>query len=627
MNSGFKIQCLIVSGFSTDDAFIKFSPNAHVIIGPSNTGKSYIFQCFKYLLGSTKSPKKIKESYGYDDCYLEISLPNKSTNTIRRSLSGGDALLYECSYAEIANYCKEPECLRVDKKATKKIRTLNSYFLSISSLKDKKVRRNKSGVVDDFSFSFLKQLFLIDEISIIKEESPVYTGQYGEGPKEQSVLRILLTGEDDNGIISKPKQRVIDNRKGRLEVIEGLIDDYQNELSEFHDISINSEQVEEQIGKLETSIKTNNEKLKSLYEKVDTYETTISSYWTEWKESESRLLTVNELSSRLELLNQHYDSDICRLEALQEATNAYTNLDIGQCPVCKSDYDINNHETCGSEDVDNILLASNAEIAKINSLKCELNKTKEDLSSEKLQLQLNINNSKSDHNNAQRVKSEFISEYIKCSVNSLDVLKLTLRDRNQALRIITKLNDLENQKENYEVEIDPMDGEYSFNELTTSTTTELCKFIQQLLIDWGYGEDVTVSFSEESCDLVIDGYDRNLAGKGYRALSYSAFTIGLMHICVKKNLPHSGVVILDSPLCTLRSRHVKKSKFVSEDIISDETKEAFYTSISKYPGLGQIIVLDNDGPSTPEILDLGYTEFTEDTEVGRYGFFIPVTNN
>ena len=628
MNNGLQIKRLIAAGFKCDDAFIKFSSNAHVIIGPSNTGKSYIFQCFKYLLGSTKRPKKIKESYDYSDCYLEICLPNKSINTIRRSLSGGDAFLYECSYDDVPNYPKEPESLRVEKKGTKKIRTLNAYFLSASALKDTKVRRNKSGVADDFSFSFLRHIFLIDEISIIKEESPVYTGQYGEVTKEKSVLRVLLTGKDDSGIASKPKQRVIDNRKGRMEVLNGLIADYQKELSEFDGISINSDELLEQIEKLRVSITSGDEKLKALYEKADVFESTIDNYWVKWKESESRLLTVNELTYRLELLNQHYDSDLSRLESLQESSTAYDSLDIGLCPVCNSEYDLENHEACSSDDVDNILLACSAEMSKIGSLKSELGETRDNLVLEKSNLLVEIEKSKSKHNNAQIDKSKFISEFIKSSVNSIDTLRVILMDRKQAFKIVTKLNDLVDQKEQYEVEIDPMNGDYDFDELTTSTTSEFCMIVQELLNEWGYSDNTSVSFSEETCDLVIDGYDRNLSGKGYRALSYSAFSIGLMHTCLKNKLPHSGVVILDSPLCTLRSRHVKKSKKIdNKDIISDETKEAFYYSIAKYKGLGQIIILDNDGPSNPTSLNVGYTEFTEDTSVGRYGFFITENNH
>ncbi|WP_280540612.1 hypothetical protein [Chromohalobacter sp. 11-W] len=627
MNKGFKIQRLIVTGLDCDDAVIKFASNAHVIIGPSNTGKSYIFQCVKYLLGSTNKPKRIKESYGYESCYLEICLANNSTHTIRRSLSGGDASLYECSYAEISKHTGEPESLIVGRKATKTKRTLNSYFLSILDLEDRKVRRNKGGVSNNFSFSFLRNHFLIDEISIIKEDSPVYTGQNGEGTKEESILRFLLTGKDDSAIASKPKQRVIDNRKGRMEVLDRLIEDYQKELSEFSEISINSNELDGQIERLGESISIENERLKELYEKVDVYESTINRYWTKWKESESRLLTVNELISRLELLGQHYDSDLYRLESLQESSAAYANLDFGLCPICNSKYDLENHEACSSEDIDDILLASSAEMSKIESLKIELGRTKNNLDVEKAKLLMEIKDAKLNHNLAQEERSKFMSEFIKTSVNELDALRVTLRDRQQALKIVNKLNDLIRQKEQYEVEVDPMDGHYDFDGLTTSTTNEFCEIVQGLLYDWGYSENPSVSFSEETCDLVIDGHDRNLAGKGYRALSYAAFCVGLMHTCLKNNLPHSGTVILDSPLCTLRSRHVKReAKIGNNDIISDETKEAFYSSIAKYRGLGQIVVLDNDGPSNPRSLDIGYTEFTEDTAAGRYGFFTPEDN-
>ncbi|EGQ9532358.1 AAA family ATPase, partial [Vibrio parahaemolyticus] len=52
MNSGFLINRLICTGDNVEDVSINFNPNTHVIVGPSNTGKSYVFQCIKYMLGS-----------------------------------------------------------------------------------------------------------------------------------------------------------------------------------------------------------------------------------------------------------------------------------------------------------------------------------------------------------------------------------------------------------------------------------------------------------------------------------------------------------------------------------------------------------------------------------------------
>ncbi|WP_141202209.1 AAA family ATPase [Oceanimonas doudoroffii] len=622
MSIGFRIKKLIVTGINAEDALIAFNNSSHAIIGPSNTGKSYVFQCIKYLLGSTKKPKKIKESYGYDYCYLEIALSDNSVHTIKRSLSGGHAIIYKCRYSEIVDHTSEPEKFLVGRKATKKNKTFNSYLLSITNLSNIKVRRNKGGVTDLFAFSFLRHLILIDEISIIKEDSPAYTGQNNEAPKEESVLRILLTGKDDGNLIAKPKQKVIDNRKGRLEVINELIAAYQSELDEYNNNLTEKNEVEDQVEKLIESIKAITSELNSSYEKIDEYDSTIDKYWNSWKEKESRLITINELLSRLELLDTHYSTDISRLESLQEASSAYTNLEIGLCPTCNSEYNLDNHNTCNSTDIENIQIASAVEINKITSLRKELNKTRSNLKNEKIELDLSIDSLRTSHNDYQYKKSEFTKKYIQETNEKLELYRSTLRDKQQALKIIGKVKELSLQKIEYEVEIDPMDGDYEFDELTTSVTSEFCSTVQELLKEWGYSENTRVSFSEESCDFVIDGFDRNLAGKGYRALSYAAFSIGLMHTCLKNGFPHSGFVLLDSPLCTLRSKHVKDdSKIQRKDIISDKTKESFYKSISSYKGKGQVIILDNDGPDEPDSLDLGYTEFTEDWDHGRYGFF------
>ena len=621
MNRGFYISQLIIKGINAEDALVEFSPDVHAIIGPSNTGKTYIFQCLKFMLGSTKIPKKIKESNNYDSCYLEIILPDKTKKTIFRSLAGGDATLYECSVEEVADYIVEPEMLIVGRKETKKNKTLQSYFLELSNLKDKKVRRNKGGVTDNFVFSFLRHLTVIDEVSIIKEESPIFTGQYGEDSKERSILRFLLTGKDDSNIASKPKQKVIDNRKGRIEVIEYLINDYEQELSEFSDVSTSEEELKTQNEKLKASILAGNKALSLLYEEGKALDTTVDKHWNLWKENESRLLTINELQSRFRLLREHYRNDTSRLEAIIETSTAFSELKIGHCPVCNSELVDGPHTGCSTDDIDNIVDASNAEIKKISYLELELKDTVESLKAEKSELQDKIKINRENHVNTQRVSSEFSSVKIQREVNNLDKLRRKIRENDRALKIINKLDDLKEQKSHLEKEIDPMDGDYSFNELTTATTTELCKVVKELLKSWSYEDISSVSFSEDTCDLIINGYDRSLSGKGYRALAYSAFVIGIMHICLRENR-HSGVVLLDSPLCTLRSKHFDKVVNIDDnDVIGDETKEAFYSSLSTFTNKGQIIILDNDGPVNPNKLDIGYTEFTKDTSQGRYGFY------
>ncbi len=57
-----------------------------------------------------------------------------------------------------------------------------------------------------------------------------------------------------------------------------------------------------------------------------------------------------------------------------------------------------------------------------------------------------------------------------------------------------------------------------------------------------------MSFNEELKDIVIGGQNRTSRGKGLRAITHAAMTIGLMEFCKERNLSHPGFVVLDSPL-------------------------------------------------------------------------------
>ncbi|WP_305840647.1 coiled-coil domain-containing protein [Photobacterium leiognathi] len=622
MKSGFIINRLICKGNDLEEVYIDFDPNAHVIVGLSNRGKSYIFQCIKYMLGSQEKPKRITESEGYQYCFLEITLFNGESKTLCRSLDGGDAQLYECKYSEIVSFSESPITLRVGKKATKTVGLLNDYLLDVVNLKNKKVRRNLSGNTDKFSFSFMRHLTLIDETSIIKESSPILTEQRGEETKEKSIIRFLTTGKDDSGIISRPKKEVILNRRGRIELIEQLIDDYTSELDSYSYSSQDNKELNEQIDKIESSINELNNKLYQQYDRVKEYELAIDGHFKDLKENESRLVIIDELLSRSKLLSQHYENDIDRLESIYETNILFSELQLVNCPACRKVLDTSEHLECDAEDISRINTASVIEIEKINNLITELDVTQSNLELERYELLVKIKNNRDGYLEKQEQVSQYTSCDIKDNIDKLDVFKNKLNNLKQISHIFEKIDSLIYQKSNYKKEIDPLNGNYDFDDLTTANMTELCETIKVLLNDWNYSDVDSVSFSELECDLVINGENRQLAGKGYRALSYSAFIIGLMQFCIKNNRGHSGIVLLDSPLCTLRSKYVINTNNIDKkDIIMDSTKEKFYSAISQYKGLGQIIILENDAPAEPSSLELGFTEFTEDKNLGRYGFY------
>ncbi|MEN2732053.1 hypothetical protein WBU86_03525 [Escherichia coli] len=71
--------------------------------------------------------------------------------------------------------------------------------------------------------------------------------------------------------------------------------------------------------------------------------------------------------------------------------------------------------------------------------------------------------------------------------------------------------------------------------LSTRTLAELCREIETVLKDWKWGAEPDVSFNEKEYDIIVDGQPRQSHGKGVRAILYSAFIIGLLKYCIKKD--------------------------------------------------------------------------------------------
>lgn len=88
---GFEIRRLCVLGESKTPAEISFQKGLNVIVGASDTGKSYVAQCINFMFGGGDAPKKILESEGYEIITLDLKLrANDDVVTLERALKGGN---------------------------------------------------------------------------------------------------------------------------------------------------------------------------------------------------------------------------------------------------------------------------------------------------------------------------------------------------------------------------------------------------------------------------------------------------------------------------------------------------------------------------------------------------------
>jgi hypothetical protein len=144
--------------------------------------------------------------------------------------------------------------------------------------------------------------------------------------------------------------------------------------------------------------------------------------------------------------------------------------------------------------------------------------------------------------------------------------------------------------------------------------------VQALLKAWDFPRSERVFFDSSLNDLVIDGQPRASRGKGLRAITHAAMSVGLMEFCRERNLSHPGFVVLDSPLLA----YYEPEGAEDEELAGSDLKERFYEYLAKNLLDAQVIVVENQHPPESIKGDITFTDFTKNPQEGRYGFF-PIT--
>lgn len=218
------------------EAQVIFSKGLNVIVGPSDCGKSYIFQCINYMLGASSRPKNIDESKAYNAIYLEIEDFNKKSYSLKSDLNGGDFLVYEKKISKISDKDKFEVFKRKHQPDDEK--TISAFFLKINGLYGKKIRLNAKGKTRELSYRDIVKYTLVNETDITKEES-VIASNFVNATADTNTFRLLVTGKDDSDVKEKLNEKEVSNRKGRIEALNSLIQEMNDEIPiEYHNIEV-----------------------------------------------------------------------------------------------------------------------------------------------------------------------------------------------------------------------------------------------------------------------------------------------------------------------------------------------------------------------------------------------------
>lgn len=609
---GFALRRLALIRPGKSPAEAMFTRGLNVIAGPSDTGKTFIAQCINYALGGGDGPKDIPEAEGYTTVVLEIeSNQDQRVYMLERSLRGGNV---RCTTEG-----RTDRTLAAKHKGGKKD-TVSQFLLELSGLGTKKVRTNEQGNTRPLSFRDIARLIIIDEESVIKETSPVLSGEYTSKTVESSVFRLLLTGIDDSAVIAKEDPKIVKGRQaGKTDLLESLLKTTRERLADLGDVGSIIEE-RDRLVRIEVALQTAITERNVAQANASPLESKRREAWTALRAVDSKLAVLVELQTRFDLLQKQYASDLRRLQAIAEAGVRLDQLKEERCPMCGAlaEHHDNAHREAHLAPTD-VSQACQAEAAKTLKLLQDLQATRAATAAEADQLRSTREARQDEFSTIAAELKALLEQHVFVAMKKVDELRarestckktLELLDRVQELEALLKEANTPKKKERAEGVV---------SAVSTAQAAPFSREVEALLQAWHFPDLERVSFSESDQDVVISGRARKSHGKGVRAITRAAFNLALLQLCVKDGRPFPNFVLIDSPLLVYEEPDADEASF-PQDI-----KKHFWESVKSSFAKAQVIIIENckQLPSDGAIGDVNVILFTGN-EQGRRGF-IPQT--
>jgi hypothetical protein len=609
-----RLRHLSFHGPNRKVAALEFGPGLNVIFGASDTGKSFAVEAIDFMLGGKPTLRDFPERVGYDRILLGMETLSGESFTLSRSVDGSAFKVFDGLLAAPPPEAVEGREL-ADIHNEKNSNNLSMFLLERCALAGKRVRRNQQGDTNSLSFRNLARLMIVTETEITEQRSPLADGNPTANTPNFATFRLLLTGVDDSALVSaKPKSGEDQSREAQLELLDQLLDQYREQLKE---IAKAPEELEDQLQKIETTLGQHGKQLSSTEADYRDRVDRRRELRKRLEEGKDRRSEVAGLLERFALLSLHYQSDLARLRGIEEGGTLFEVMGQAPCPLCGAAPAYHQKDSDCDGNVTAVVAAARSEISKIELLQSELAGTTNDLRREAASFDRRLPKVEEE----LRSLSADIEGIISPQLARLRSTYAGFADKRgevrEALSLYKTIQDIEARRTRIENRGDETkSASVAEGDLPTSVAEEFAKHIETILKAWHFPEADRVFFDPKSRDLVISGKARGARGKGLRAITHAAFTVGLLDYCKTKETPHPGFVIMDSPLLAYR-----KPEGSEDDLTGTDLEEKFYDFLGALPEDRQVIVVENRDPPEAIRLRPQSVMFSKNPHSGRYGLF------
>lgn len=611
---GFRLRFLGFFGPQKTPATVTFGPGLNVIYGASNTGKSFIVEAIDFMLGGKPPLRDIPERVGYDLVLLGLETLGGESFTLWRSMDGGGFRLYEGSHhtppAADVSY-KQLDEQHSDKNDT----NLSSFLLSLCGLSGKRVRKNSRNETNSLSFRNIARLMIVNETEITQQNSPLFDGNPIANTPNLATFKLLLTGTDDSALVASSKREPEEvSREAQLRLLGQLLDDYRDRLKE---LTKSPEELSDQLEKVDAALRQHAEQLGTTEAEFQQAAGKRRELRRKLEESRERRDEIAALIERFSLLDRHYVSDIERLRAIEEGGTLFNVLGSGDCPLCGATPDHHRSDADCDGNIDAVVQAARKEIAKIEVLRSELAATVRDLEREGASFDRKMPAVVQELGRISDSVDRLISPKLAKLRASYSEFADKRGEVREALALYATVQDIEQRRADLEKGVeDEKAGVPASADIPTTIAHSFAKAVEAILTGWHFPEAGDVYFDSKTRDLVIAGKSRSAFGKGLRAITHAAFTLGLLAFCRARQTPHTGFVVLDSPLLAYR-----EPDGTEDDLRGTDLQDQFYSYLESLPADTQVIVVENTNPPSAIMARDQSQMFGKNPHHGRYGLF------
>jgi t-SNARE complex subunit (syntaxin) len=598
---GIRAIRLAVTGPNKSIADIDFSNHSNLVLGPSDTGKSYIVGCLKYALGSDKPPKQIKHASGYDRLSFQFATSDGQPYTIFRALAGGDSLFFKGCHDKPLS----------DREALS-THDVNDFVLNLLGLKNMQVVK-AAGKKGNITAGDLRHFSLFTEGDTLSEAG--YLGaEVVHKTRHNSAFYLMLTGIDDTAIVLGANKDDVLREKGKLMGLEEAINSLQLELPEDFD----EVEVRALLEKIDNQISANQNLLREHSVELDNISSKMSLVGRELLQYGGQRTSALETVGRFRLLDNKYESDLERLELIRTAASVFDAFTPQPCALCNTpvlqQVKINDEQLLSAEQM---AVSANAEYAKIEALRFGLIAAAEDVETELSSIEAIIKVMKEEQTKLSARHAEIVNQHKSPTSHELATLTKMHSEYVSQLKTYEKLQQFTARRKSIEPNTKKTKTKITRN--ASNEISIIVSRVQEILGDWGLEEAPQVSFDEATCDLFLLQSPRTSYGKGKRAIFLTAYSIAVMEHALRAESPHLGFVAIDSPVLTYRDP--KHGKLGDENVIPVKVADKFFSWMADWRGPGQLVVLENEEPTLDLLSRIPHTLFIGPHGDGRRGFY------